>query len=65
MNKLLFRTLILILHTLLNVFILTYVMDYDLTGSWLRIILFVLLILTLMYFFLLHILSYYKFVKSK
>jgi len=65
MNKLLFRTLILILHTLLNVFILTYVMDYDLTGSWLRIILFVLLVLALLYFFLLHIVAYYKFVKPK
>jgi hypothetical protein len=65
MNKRLFRTLILILHALLNFFIVSYVMDYDLTGSWLRIILFVLLMLVLLYFFILHLVAYYKLVKPK
>ncbi|MEO6252889.1 MAG: hypothetical protein ABIO79_06270 [Ferruginibacter sp.] len=65
MNKVLFRTLILILHTLLNFFIVSYVMDYDLTGSWLRITLFVLLLLVLLYFFVLHIIAYSKLVKPK
>jgi hypothetical protein len=65
MNKFLFRTLMLILHALLNFFIIFYVMDYDLTGSWLRFILFVLLLLALLYFFILHLVAYYKLVKSK
>lgn len=65
MSKLVFRTLLLILHTLLNFFIVSYVMDYDLTGSWLRISLFVLLLIVLLYFFLLHIIAYSKLVKPK
>lgn len=65
MNNILFRTLMLLLHALLNFFIVSYVMDYDLTGSWLRIILFVLLLLALLYFFILHLIAYYKLLKSK
>ena len=65
MNKLLFRTLILLLHALLNFFIVSFVMDYDLTGSWLRIALFILMLMVLLYFFILHIVAYYKLVKSK
>lgn len=65
MNKLVLRTLLLILHSLVNFFIVSYFMDYDLTGSWIRIILFVLLVLVLLYFFLLHIIAYNKLVKPK
>jgi hypothetical protein len=65
MNKLLFRTLILILHALFNFFIISFVMDYDLTGSWLRISLFILMLMVLLYFFILHMVAYYKLVKSK
>lgn len=65
MSKLVLRTLLLILHTLLNFFIVSYAMDYDLTGSWLRISLFVLLLLVLLYFFLLHIIAFSKIVKLK
>jgi len=65
MNKLVLRTLLLILHTLLNFFIVSYFMDFDLTGSWLRIFLFVLLLLVLLYFFVWHIVEYSKHVKLK
>jgi hypothetical protein len=65
MNKLALRTLLLILHTLLNILIVSFVMDYDLTGSWLRITLFVLLLLVLLYFFVLHLIAYSKLVKPK
>lgn len=65
MNNLLFRTLMLLLHALVNFFIVSYIMDYDLTGSWFRLLLFVLLLLLLLYFFILHIIAYYKLVKSK
>lgn len=65
MNKLVLRTLMLVLHTLLNFFIVSYLMDFDLTGSWLRIFLFVLLLLVLLYFFVWHIVEYSKHVKPK
>jgi len=65
MNKLVLRTLMLILHSLLNFFIVSYLMDYDLTGSWLRISLFVLVLLVLLYLFLIHIVAYSKLVKPK
>ncbi len=65
MNNLVLRTVALLLHALLNFFVISYTMDYDITGRWLNIILFVLLCIVLMYFFVLHIISFYQFVKSK
>jgi len=65
MNSLAFRTIALVLHSLLNFFVISYILDYDITGSWLRVILFSLLLITLLYFFILHIIRYAQFIKSK
>ena len=65
MNNTLIRTVLLILHALLNFFIISYIMDFDITGSWLRVILFVLLLMVLLYFFILHAIHYGKLLKSK
>jgi hypothetical protein len=65
MNNVLFRTVLIILHALLNFFIISYIMDFDITGSWLRLILFVLLLMILLYFFIIHVIFYSKLLKSK
>jgi len=65
MNNLAIRTIVLILHALLNFIVISYILDYDITGSWMRMILFSLLFITLLYFFVRHIISYIQFVKSK
>ena len=65
MNNIVLRTILLILHVLLNFFIVSFLMDYDITGSWLRMILFILLLIVLLYFFILHIFYYSKLLKSK
>ncbi len=65
MNNIVIRTVLLILHSLLNFFIISFIMDYDITGSWLRVILFSLMMLALLYFFVLHIINYSQLIKSK
>jgi hypothetical protein len=65
MNHIVIRTGVLLLHLLLNVFIVNYFTGFDITGSWLRFILFLLLILALLYFFTIHVISYLRFLKSR
>jgi hypothetical protein len=65
MNNLAIRTIVLILHALLNFIVISYTLDYDITGSWMRMVLFSLLFLTLLYFFVRHIISYVQLIKSK
>jgi LPXTG-motif cell wall-anchored protein len=64
MNNLIFRTAAIIFHALLNVFIVSYLTGYDITGSWFRFIGFLLVLFFLLFFFIRHILSYIHFIKS-
>ncbi|MBC7950106.1 MAG: hypothetical protein H7Y42_19640 [Chitinophagaceae bacterium] len=65
MNTLLIRIGALLLHALANFFLLTYLTDYDLTGSWLAIGGFVILLVVLLVLFIKHILSFVYFLKTK
>ena len=64
MNNLTIRTAAIIFHALLNIFIVSYLMDYDISSSWLAFLGFVLLLLVLLLLFIRHLLSFIHFIKS-
>ena len=65
MNHLLFRLAALLLHAVLNFILISYLMDYDITGSWLKVVGFVLLIFMLLIAFIVHLLSFIKLIKTR
>ena len=64
MNKLIIRTTALIIHALLNIFIISWLTDFDITGKWIYFIGFVLIAGILLLFFIRHIFSFIQFIKS-
>jgi len=64
MNNLTIRTTAIISHAMLNIFIVSYLMDYDISSSWLSFLGFVLLLLVLLLLFIYHLLSFIHFIKS-
>ena len=64
MSRLFRRILAIVLHLLLNVFVVTWVMQYDVTASWITFSGFVSLVLILLIFFTLHLISFFYFIKS-
>ena len=69
MNQLIKRTALrtsaIILHTLANFIILSYLMSYDITGGWLSFALFVLACIVLLTALALHVLSFIRFLQLK
>ena len=69
MNQLTKRTLLrtgaIILHTLANFIILSYLMSFDITGGWLPFALFMLACFLLLALLALHILSFIRFLQLK
>ena len=65
MNALLLRTFFLLLHAVANFLIVTTLLNYDLTGSWLYFTAFIAIVLLLIIIFVKHILSYINFIKPK
>ena len=65
MNTLLLRTFFLLLHAVANFLIVTTLLNYDLTGSWLYFTAFIAIVLLLIIIFVKHILSYINFIKTK
>lgn len=63
-NKLLLRVIFISLHIFLNFIFISYLMSFDLTGSWIRFSLFVLLVLVLLILFVKHLISFILFIKS-
>ena len=63
-NTLLFRTMAIILHTVLNIIIINYLLAVDVTGSWVRFGIFVAIILALFLLFVKHFFSFIRFLKS-
>jgi hypothetical protein len=64
-HKLLLRTIALILHAGLNVLLVTWFTNYDITESWLLTIIFILLVLLLAALFIYHLLSFIQFLKTR
>jgi hypothetical protein len=65
MNKLLIRAGALVLHAAANFFLVTYLTNFDITGSWLAIAGFIIVMGVLLVLFIKHILSFLYFVKTK
>ena len=64
MNKLLFRVVAILLHVIINFILISYLVSFDLTGSWIRFFLFLFLVIILVGLFVKHLLSFLLFVKS-
>ena len=64
-NRMLFRALAITLHIFLNFILVSYLMRFDLTGSWIGFILFILALLVLLVLFIKHFLSFIQFLKSR
>jgi ABC-type nickel/cobalt efflux system permease component RcnA len=65
MNTLFVRTAVLLLHAIANFALVSYLLNFDISGKWVSFIGFILLILVLVYLFIRHIVSYIYFVKNK
>ncbi len=65
MNQFALRTVLIILHAAANFILITILLDYDISGSWVRFIGFIALALLLLFLFIKHLLSYIYFIKTK
>lgn len=65
MNKTPLRAAAILLHLLLNFFLVSWLMDFDLTGGWIRFVLFLTVCLLLLMLFVLHMISFIRFLQSK
>jgi hypothetical protein len=51
-------------HALLNFLLTTWMFQYDITGSWMGFILFIILCLLLLLLFIKHLISYIKYLQT-
>ena len=65
MNSLFLRVGALLAHVILNIVIVAYATDYDVSGSWLAFIGFLILLFILLALFLKHLISFIQFIKTK
>ncbi len=65
MNALIIRTLAFLFHILLNVVLVGWLVNYDLTGSWLTFTGFILVLMILLVLFFKHLVSFIYFIKSR
>lgn len=65
MNALLLRTVAILLHATGNFLLVTFLLSYDITGSWVFFIGFIVLLLLLLFLFIKHTVSYIYFIKTK
>jgi len=65
MNGLFFRIAALIANVLLNVIVISYLTDYDITGSWKAVFGFLAVLFLLMAIFITHLVSFINYIKTK
>jgi hypothetical protein len=65
MNKLLIRVVAILLHAVANFLLVTYLTNFDITGSWVGIAGFIIVLGILLVLFIMHILSFIYFIKTK
>jgi hypothetical protein len=65
MNNTPLRAAAILLHLLLNFFLVSWLMDFDLTAGWIRFVLFLTVWLLLLLLFVLHMISFIRFLQSK
>jgi len=59
-----FRTLAILLHAILNFFLVSWMYKFDITGSWAGVLLFIILCLLLLMLFVKHLVSFIKYLQS-
>ena len=64
MNSLIWRTTAILLHAAANFFLISFLFRYDITGSWIGFIGFIVLALVLLYLFIKHLISFLYFLKK-
>ena len=65
LNSFILRVAALIIHAILNFIAISYMINFDITGSWIKFIAFTLVVFAMFYLFLLHIVSFINFLKQK
>jgi hypothetical protein len=65
MNTIPVRATAILLHLLLNFLLVTWLMDFDLTGGWAPFALFVTMCLLLLMAFVVHMISFIRYLQSK
>ena len=65
MNNLLVRTVAIILHAIVNLLLVNWLVNFDITGKWIFFAGFILLLLFLLFLFVKHIVSFIYFIKTK
>ncbi|MEO7922333.1 MAG: hypothetical protein ABIR30_01515 [Chitinophagaceae bacterium] len=64
MNPLLLRTFAILIHAVANFILVTWLLNYDISGSWLYFVGFIAICLLLLFLFIKHLLSYIYFIKT-
>ena len=64
MDNMFLRAVAIILHALANFVAVSYLLNYDITSSWLATICFVVVVLLLLFLFIKHIVSFINFIKT-
>ena len=65
LNTFVLRIAAIVIHAILNFIAISYLVNYDITGSWIKFIGFTLLVFLLFYLFLIHLVSFINFLKHK
>ena len=65
MNSMLLRLVLLLLHAFINFALVSWLLNFDITGSWLAVGAFVIGVLLLMVVFIRHLLSFFSFLKTR
>ena len=65
MNNTLLRLALLLGHIILNVVLVAWITTYDISGSWINFLVFIVLIMVLLFLFIRHLLLFIQFLKNK
>ncbi|MBC6490366.1 hypothetical protein ACFSQD_08595 [Flavihumibacter stibioxidans] len=64
MNNIFWRVTALFLHAMGNIIAGSYLTSFDITGSWLYVSIFVLVMILLLFLFITHLFSFIKYIKT-
>lgn len=64
-TKLFYRVALLILHAVANFLLISWLVNFDISGSWLGFFAFILVCLLLLSFFIMHLYAFFVFIKTK
>ena len=65
MNNWIIRLIAILLHAAVSIILVSYIVDFDITGKWITFFGFIVLLLILLFLFVKHVISFYYFIKTK